>query len=132
MGVPPVVEGLRKNKSFAHHRGQSAVVCPQDLVLRSDTNKRKRSSWDGAHVVGYISSFPRKLLCWAFYYSFLCIVIISSLSRPSRSIHNFFLSSSMDLTMQRIGILYLFKPSPELQPTSFRRANATIVYRNPW
>ncbi|KAK0216545.1 hypothetical protein EDD85DRAFT_435798 [Armillaria nabsnona] len=49
VGVPPVVEGLRKNKSFAHHRGQSAVVCPQDLVLKSETNKRKRSSWDGAH-----------------------------------------------------------------------------------
>lgn len=32
-----------------HHRGQSAV-CPQDLLLRSDTNKRKRASWDGAHT----------------------------------------------------------------------------------
>ncbi|KAK7435140.1 hypothetical protein VKT23_019832 [Stygiomarasmius scandens] len=32
-----------------HHRGQSAV-CPQDLVLRSDNNKRKRASWDGAHM----------------------------------------------------------------------------------
>lgn len=31
-----------------HQRGQSAVVCPQDLI-RSDTNKRKRVSWDGAH-----------------------------------------------------------------------------------
>ncbi|KIY66154.1 hypothetical protein CYLTODRAFT_444894 [Cylindrobasidium torrendii FP15055 ss-10] len=31
----------------AHQRGQSAVVCPQDL-MRSDTNKRKRMSWDGA------------------------------------------------------------------------------------
>ncbi|THU89645.1 hypothetical protein K435DRAFT_865106 [Dendrothele bispora CBS 962.96] len=31
-----------------HHRGQSAV-CPQDLVLRND-NKRKRASWDGAHM----------------------------------------------------------------------------------
>ncbi|KAK0502531.1 hypothetical protein EDD18DRAFT_1317553 [Armillaria luteobubalina] len=41
VGVPPAVEGLRKNKSLAHHRGQSAV---------SETNKRKRSSWDGAHL----------------------------------------------------------------------------------
>ncbi|KAK0445031.1 uncharacterized protein EV420DRAFT_1622672 [Desarmillaria tabescens] len=39
----------KKNKISAHHRGQSAVVCPQDLVLKSETNKRKRSSWDGAH-----------------------------------------------------------------------------------
>ncbi|GLB44333.1 putative myb DNA-binding [Lyophyllum shimeji] len=35
-------------RSQSHHRGQSAV-CPQDLVLRSDNNKRKRASWDGAH-----------------------------------------------------------------------------------
>ncbi|KAK0200498.1 hypothetical protein DFS33DRAFT_1362106 [Desarmillaria ectypa] len=47
--VPQALEGLRKNKNCAHHRGQSAVVCPQDLVLKSETNKRKRSSWDGAH-----------------------------------------------------------------------------------
>ncbi|KAG7085962.1 hypothetical protein E1B28_003487 [Marasmius oreades] len=34
----------------SHHRGQSAV-CPQDLMLRSDNNKRKRASWDGAHLL---------------------------------------------------------------------------------
>ena len=33
-------------RSMSHHRGQSAV-CPQDLELRIDDNKRKRSSWDG-------------------------------------------------------------------------------------
>jgi hypothetical protein len=32
-----------------HQRGQS-VVCPKDLVLKSGDNKRKRASWDGAHV----------------------------------------------------------------------------------
>ncbi|KAF8200213.1 hypothetical protein BJ912DRAFT_948302, partial [Pholiota molesta] len=32
-----------------HHRGQSAV-CPQDLMLRNDNNKRKRVSWDGGAV----------------------------------------------------------------------------------
>jgi hypothetical protein len=33
-------------RSMSHHRGLSAV-CPQDLVLRHDNNKRKRASWDG-------------------------------------------------------------------------------------
>ena len=33
-------------RSMSHHRGLSAV-CPQDLVLRHDNNKRKRVSWDG-------------------------------------------------------------------------------------
>ena len=33
-------------RSMSHHRGQSAV-CPQDLELRNDNNKRKRASWDG-------------------------------------------------------------------------------------
>ena len=33
-------------RSMSHHRGQSAV-CPQDLMLRHDNNKRKRASWDG-------------------------------------------------------------------------------------
>ena len=33
-------------RSMSHHRGLSAV-CPQDLVLRNDNNKRKRASWDG-------------------------------------------------------------------------------------
>ncbi|KAJ4465348.1 hypothetical protein C8R41DRAFT_926617 [Lentinula lateritia] len=40
-----------------HQRGQSIAnvmnagssVCPQDLILRSETNKRKRASWDGAN-----------------------------------------------------------------------------------
>ncbi|KAG6828470.1 hypothetical protein H0H92_007836 [Tricholoma furcatifolium] len=41
------VSGVARSQS--HHRGQSqSVVCPQDLMLRSD-NKRKRASWDGAH-----------------------------------------------------------------------------------
>ncbi|TFK62088.1 hypothetical protein BDN72DRAFT_903520 [Pluteus cervinus] len=31
-----------------HQRGQSAV-CPQDLILRTNDNKRKRASWDGRH-----------------------------------------------------------------------------------
>jgi len=34
-------------RSMSHHRGLSAVCCPQDLVLRQDNNKRKRASWDG-------------------------------------------------------------------------------------
>ena len=33
-------------RSMSHHRGLSAV-CPEDLVLRHDNNKRKRASWDG-------------------------------------------------------------------------------------
>lgn len=33
-------------RSTSHHRGQSAV-CPQDLMLKMDTSKRKRASWDG-------------------------------------------------------------------------------------
>ena len=33
-------------RSMSHHRGLSAV-CPQDLVLRHENNKRKRASWDG-------------------------------------------------------------------------------------
>ncbi|KAF9261030.1 hypothetical protein L218DRAFT_1002152 [Marasmius fiardii PR-910] len=37
-------------QAHGHHRGQSAV-CPQDLMLRSDNNKRKRASWDGAHLL---------------------------------------------------------------------------------
>ena len=40
--------GVKNSGSF-HQRGQS-VVCPKDLVLRSGDNKRKRASWDGAHV----------------------------------------------------------------------------------
>ena len=36
-------------RSMSHHRGQSAV-CPQDLVLRNENNKRKRASWDGGAV----------------------------------------------------------------------------------
>ncbi|KAF8809935.1 hypothetical protein BYT27DRAFT_7209875 [Phlegmacium glaucopus] len=36
-------------RSMSHHRGLSAV-CPQDLVLRQDNNKRKRASWDGGVV----------------------------------------------------------------------------------
>jgi hypothetical protein len=41
-------------RSMSHHRGQSAAsaanVCPQDLMLRSGDNKRKRASWDGGLV----------------------------------------------------------------------------------
>jgi len=37
-------------RSMSHHRGQSAVICPQDLELRNDNNKRKRASWDGGLV----------------------------------------------------------------------------------
>ena len=40
--------GVRNNSGF-HQRGQS-VVCPKDLMLKSGDNKRKRASWDGAHV----------------------------------------------------------------------------------
>ncbi|KAF9522625.1 hypothetical protein CPB83DRAFT_864185 [Crepidotus variabilis] len=36
-------------RSMSHHRGQSAV-CPQDLMLKTETNKRKRASWDGGLV----------------------------------------------------------------------------------
>jgi hypothetical protein len=39
---------VRSSGGF-HQRGQS-VVCPKDLVLKSGDNKRKRASWDGAHV----------------------------------------------------------------------------------
>ncbi|KAJ4490509.1 hypothetical protein J3R30DRAFT_3422273 [Lentinula aciculospora] len=64
----PSHQGLKSRRSshFGHHqRGQSTAnvmsasssVCPQDLVLRSDnsserseTNKRKRASWDGANM----------------------------------------------------------------------------------
>lgn len=38
-----------RNSGGFHQRGQSAV-CPKDLVLKSGDNKRKRASWDGAHV----------------------------------------------------------------------------------
>ena len=38
-----------RNSGGLHQRGQS-VVCPKDLVLKSGDNKRKRASWDGAHV----------------------------------------------------------------------------------
>ena len=39
-------------RSMSHHRGQSAVVCPQDLdlSLNNDGIKRKRLSWDGGLV----------------------------------------------------------------------------------
>jgi hypothetical protein len=40
--------GVRNSGGF-HQRGQSAV-CPKDLVLKSSDNKRKRASWDGAHI----------------------------------------------------------------------------------
>lgn len=36
-------------RSMSHHRGQSAV-CPQDLELTNENNKRKRASWDGGLV----------------------------------------------------------------------------------
>ncbi|KAF8902860.1 hypothetical protein CPB85DRAFT_1457627 [Mucidula mucida] len=44
--VPGTKPGVGRERH--HQRGQSAVVNPQDL-MRSDTNKRKRASWDGAH-----------------------------------------------------------------------------------
>ena len=39
-------------RSMSHHRGQSAVVCPQDLDLHQNNDgiKRKRASWDGGLV----------------------------------------------------------------------------------
>ncbi|KAK7046020.1 hypothetical protein VNI00_007015 [Paramarasmius palmivorus] len=40
---------MMSTPGLGHHRGQSAVN-PQDLMLRSD-NKRKRASWDGAHIL---------------------------------------------------------------------------------
>ncbi|KAG6835608.1 hypothetical protein H0H93_016565 [Arthromyces matolae] len=45
----PSVGSSGLSRSHSHHRGQSAV-CPQDLMLRNDNNKRKRASWDGAHA----------------------------------------------------------------------------------
>ncbi|KAL0569872.1 hypothetical protein V5O48_012091 [Marasmius crinis-equi] len=46
----PTMSPSGRMLSSNHHRGQSAV-CPQDLMIRSDTNKRKRASWDGAHIL---------------------------------------------------------------------------------
>ncbi|KAF5343936.1 hypothetical protein D9758_012144 [Tetrapyrgos nigripes] len=46
------IRGVGASSSHVnHHRGQSAAsVNPQDLMLRSDNHKRKRASWDGAHM----------------------------------------------------------------------------------
>ncbi|ESK91491.1 meiotically up-regulated 152 protein [Moniliophthora roreri MCA 2997] len=46
---PQISSPGRIMPAHGHHRGQSAVN-PQDLMLRSD-NKRKRASWDGAHIL---------------------------------------------------------------------------------
>jgi len=48
MGPPPPTGMLGRSQS--HHRGQSAVVNPQELMMGSDNNKRKRASWDGRPV----------------------------------------------------------------------------------
>ncbi|KAJ8075732.1 hypothetical protein PM082_021362 [Marasmius tenuissimus] len=46
----PTISPAGRILSSNHHRGQSAV-CPQDLMIRSEGNKRKRASWDGAHIL---------------------------------------------------------------------------------
>jgi len=54
-GVPlPRTPRSHSSHSQAHspyqpvHQRRQSAVCPQDLVLRSGDNKRKRASWDGA------------------------------------------------------------------------------------
>jgi len=53
-GAGPTTPTPTMGRSMSHHRGQSAAsaasVCPQDLMLRSGDNKRKRASWDGGLV----------------------------------------------------------------------------------